>query len=144
MSRRSSGNSRMFVTVDIDGIGPTVVRIDRFSEDIKKELKKITRQTTNRTRKDMKAEAPVGPTGNLKASVRAKYFEGGLSSTVVPRKPKGSHRHIVSYGTQRRRTKSGANRGVMPANPAMANVERNHEAFYQNKVKELIERDVTI
>lgn len=135
---------RSALYIRVEGLQNTLIHINNYSENQKKEIKKVVRQTTNRTRRDMKAVAPVGPTGNLKASVRAKYFEGGLASTVVPRRPKGSHRHIVAYGTRQRRTRKGANRGIMPANPVMANVERNHEAFYQAEIRRIIARNETI
>jgi hypothetical protein len=39
-----------------------------------------------------------------------------------PPTPRGGHFHLVNLGTRRRQTRSGANRGVMPANPFFARV----------------------
>jgi hypothetical protein len=41
-----------------------------------------------------------------------------------PRAPRGGHFHLVNLGTRRRQTRSGANRGVMPANPFFSRVTR--------------------
>jgi HK97 gp10 family phage protein len=55
----------------------------------------------------MRANTPVGPTGNLRASVQAKAMKKryGIGSVVGPmtRKTKGTsaqHRHLVEYGTK--------------------------------------------
>jgi HK97 gp10 family phage protein len=69
--------------------------------------------------------APVGETGNLAESI------GGVKTPlkkaseigevqVGPRRTRdkrGHHGHLVEKGTKKRRTKSGANRGIMPAQP---------------------------
>ena len=71
--------------------------------------------------------APEGPTGNLVDSIgivksgKRNKAELGLVAAGPRRrgKAKGYHAHMVEYGTRRRHTKKGANRGVMPANPFM-------------------------
>lgn len=69
----------------------------------------------------MQLLAPEGPTGNLvdsigivKSSVKKAAEIGEVR--VGPRRGryKGNHAHFVEFGTKRRRTKRGANRGVMP------------------------------
>lgn len=69
--------------------------------------------------------APEGPTGNLIDSIGvvkeslAKTNE--LGSVIVGPRRRGKfrafHAHLVEYGTRKRRTRRGANRGVMPAKP---------------------------
>src|SRR5690606_41294352 len=73
-----------------------------------------------------------------------KYFDGGLSATVVPRKPKGSHRHLVEYGTKSRYTKKGQYRGKMPKIPFMAPAEKAAEGQYNKKLKEIVDRDKVV
>lgn len=71
--------------------------------------------------------APEGPTGNLVDSIGATKTNIKKANKlgevrVGPRRKgglKGFHGHFVEYGTRRRRTKKGANRGVMPAKPFM-------------------------
>jgi hypothetical protein len=72
----------------------------------------------------VKAAAPKGKTGLLRKSVSqftAKRQRPGAGVRV-----KARHRHLVIRGTRKRATKSGANRGVMPANPFVANVADQH------------------
>lgn len=71
--------------------------------------------------------APEGPTGNLvdsigtvKANIKKANQLGEVK--VGPRrsgKYKGFAGHLVEYGTRKRRTRKGANRGFMPAKPFM-------------------------
>lgn len=88
--------------------------------------------------------APEGPTGNLVDSI-------GVSKTnikkadklgevrVGPRK-KGGFRgfagHLVEYGTRRRRTRKGANRGLMKPKPFMK------PAYHQTKSE--VERQIGV
>ena len=69
--------------------------------------------------------APEGPTGNLVDSIggvkmSAKRTDNIGEVRVGPRRGgrhKGFHGLFVNDGTKRRQTKTGANRGVMPAEP---------------------------
>lgn len=71
--------------------------------------------------------APVGKTGNL-ADAIGKERVGMARATnigevkVGPRRTgthRGHHGHLIEYGTQRRSTSSGANRGAVRAKPFM-------------------------
>jgi len=85
----------------------------------------------------LKQLTPVGPTGNLKRGIATKakrYPKTGTAVALVGYRKAGSgkkkqsgtkrrnkasdktyHQFLVEYGTAKRETKSGANRGVMPA-----------------------------
>lgn len=85
----------------------------------------------------LKQITPVGPTGNLKRGVATKakrYAKSGAAVAVVGFRKAGSkgppkegvkrrnkasdktqHQFLVEYGSKQRFTKSGANRGRMPA-----------------------------
>lgn len=67
----------------------------------------------------IKVGAPVGETGNLKKSVSARTSRGSRSviGALVYTKPGGEHWHLIEYGTQPRKTSTGANRGSVKANP---------------------------
>jgi hypothetical protein len=70
----------------------------------------------------MQLTAPEGPTGNLVDSIGAVRLKKQNLGTVWvgPRRrggKKGFAGHLVEYGTKKRRTRNGANRGVMPKNP---------------------------
>ncbi|WP_028977986.1 HK97-gp10 family putative phage morphogenesis protein [Sporolactobacillus terrae] len=139
------------IDVNVDGTEATVQAIKLFDMETRKQLIDLVKETAGNIRKGARARAPIAKTpvskgarGDLKRSIRAKYFDGGLSATVVPRKPKGSHRHLVEYGTASRRTKSGANRGRMPKMPFMGPEERAQDNVYNAKVKGLVDRDKTV
>jgi HK97 gp10 family phage protein len=68
----------------------------------------------------MQLLAPEGPTGNLVDSIgiikssAKKATEIGEIKVGPRRNRKGRHAHFPEYGTKKRRTRGGANRGVMP------------------------------
>ena len=139
------------ITIEVDGVGKTVKALRMFDMKQRMELIEIVKSTAKTIQKSAKLNAPVskvpksrGKNGDLKRSIRPKYFDGGLSATVVPRKPKGSHRHLVEYGTQTRRTRNGANRGKMPAIPFMGPAEKSADGVYNQTVRKLVDRDETI
>lgn len=87
--------------------------------------------------------APVGKTGNLAESIGA-YRVPQKAATVLgevrvgPRRRggfKGFHAHWIEFGTARRVTKSGANRGTVRAKPFIK------PAFTQTKAE--VERRIT-
>lgn len=70
--------------------------------------------------------APEGPTGGTVDSIGTEKpsfnASDGIGQVHVgPRRGrfKGQHAHLIEFGTKSRRTKSGANRGVMPKHPFM-------------------------
>lgn len=139
------------VTIKIDGGETTIRAIDVFDMETKAKFIALVRDTSKQIQKTGKANAPVskrpksrGKSGDLRRSIRPKYFDSGLSATVVPRKPKGSHRHFVEYGTKPRRTRSGANRGKMPAIPFMGPAEQASESVYNQKARSIVDRDKNI
>jgi HK97 gp10 family phage protein len=87
--------------------------------------------------------APVGRTGDLAESIGA-YRVSQKSATSIgevrvgPRRQggfKGYHAHLVEFGTVKRQTKKGANRGIMRAKPFIK------PAFNQTKAE--VERRIT-
>lgn len=78
--------------------------------------------------------APEGPTGNLVDSigaVRVPLKRANVVGEVIvgPRRGryKGNHGHFPEFGTKKRSTHKGANRGIMPKHPYAA------PAFRQEK-----------
>lgn len=139
------------VKVTIEGQEVTVRAINMFDMETKQKIIKLVKETAKAVQKDARARAPVsrrkksrGKSGDLRRSIRPKYFDGGLSATVVPRKPKGSHRHLVEYGTKSRYTKKGQYRGKMPKIPFMAPAEKAAEGQYNKKLKEIVDRDKVV
>jgi HK97 gp10 family phage protein len=139
------------ITVTVEGVGQTVRAIGMFDMKLRQDLINTIKNTAKTIQKTGKANAPVAKTpvsrgapGDLKRSIRPRYFDQGLSATVVPRKPKGAHRHLVEYGTGQRSTRSGANRGKMPAMPFMGPAESSADAAYNSEIRRLLDRDETV
>ena len=138
----------------MEGIGATVKAINMFDMQMKKELIAAVRARTQTVSKVAKAKSPVskkpkkvGSPGDLKRSIRAKYFDGGLSSTVAPRRPRGAHRHLVEYGTVTRFNKGNkrtGHRGKMPANPFMTPAENENVRPFNEQLRRIVDRDHTI
>lgn len=96
---------------------PKAVNNDKVWSDINYDRSKII---VNRA----KLNAPEGPRGDLVdsiGSVRMKRQGLGTVWTGARRRggKKGFHAHLVEDGTKQRKTKKGANRGIMPKNPFM-------------------------
>lgn len=139
------------ISITVEGREETVAKIGLFDMELRRDLIKLVQSTNRAVGRSARGGAPVsntpksrGKNGDLKASIRAKTFDKGLSSTVVPRRPRGAHRHLVEYGTKSRRTRSGANRGRMPANPFMNRAQKSNEDKYNQNVRGIVERDKTI
>lgn len=80
----------------------------------------------------MKLNAPEGPTGNLVDSIGAVRMRRDRLGTVWvgPRRrggKKGFAGHLVEFGTRSRKTRKGANRGIMPKKPfAQKSFDQTH------------------
>ncbi|AQT85692.1 phage protein, HK97 gp10 family [Paenibacillus larvae subsp. larvae] len=139
--------------IQVLGIPEKVRKIGLFEMERKQAAIVLVKKTATGIQKEGKSLAPASPTGrkkskgkpgDLKRSIRPKYMEGGLSATVVPRKPKGAHRHLVEYGTRQRKNKKGANRGKMPKKPFMSIAERHAEGRYNKELERIFNCDETI
>lgn len=95
--------------------------------------------------------APEGPTGNLVDSIGA--VRRGKKGNVIgevwvgPRRKgryKGFAGHLVEFGTRKRRTKKGANRGVMPmkkyAKPAWEATKGSMEGIIKTELSKSVVR----
>ena len=110
--------------ITITGIDETVKKLWLYSEAFEKSAKALTKKASKEVESEYKSRAPVGKTGNLKRSIKAKNIfnrSEGPAATVMPRatkQGKGYHRHWVAYGTKsRKQNTTGRGTGVMPSNP---------------------------
>ena len=99
------------IIVRIEGERETIRNLNMFDMNKKKEASAVVKKHTNAVRREAKKRVPVSPAnrrktrgqpGDLKSSIRAKYYFQGLGSMILPAKPKGSHRGIVEVGTKNR------------------------------------------
>jgi HK97 gp10 family phage protein len=109
-------------------------RIDAVLKGLPKEVNNslLTKSHTNAVKHTVdkaKLLAPEGPTGNLVDSIGTQptgiKSQRSLGETRTgPRRGRGKGQrgfagHLVEYGTKTRKTKKGANRGKMTADPFM-------------------------
>ena len=112
--------------------------------------------------KELKRQTPAGPTGNLKRGIATKakrYPKTGAAVAIVGYRKAGTgkppkegtkrrnkasdktqHQFLVEYGSKPRVTKSGANRGRMPA---MHPIEQASRAA-ESQVKALLESEMKL
>lgn len=114
--------------LEIEGLKELGQKLETLPAKVaKKIMRPAIRKASKPLAAECKATAPVGPTGNLKASfkVRAMKMRGRRRKNSVgivitsPGSGKAPHAHLVEKGTKPRRTKSGKSTGTMPENPFM-------------------------
>lgn len=135
----------MNATFSVEGIDKTIKALARYNIAFYDSSDGIVRKYTRQAVSRAKDTAPVA-TGNLKASIKAKYFKmyEGPASTVFPRGKKGVHRHLVEYGTGPRTAKNGGSRGSMRANAFMARATDPLGSPYLAEMRALVNKDVYI
>lgn len=87
--------------------------------EVNKNFQKVAVKAAQPTVDRMHRLAPVGLTGDLADSIGIVKEKQGVI-TIGPRRKggyKGFAGHLVEFGTKKRKTKSGANRGIMPKKP---------------------------
>ena len=57
-------------------------------------------------------------------------------------RPGGNHSHLVDMGTKLRRTKSGANRGIMPANRFWEDAKKSEEGKAIDALRQGVEKAI--
>lgn len=90
--------ARAKVNIKIEGAEDVLRAFDRFDKESRENLRSAVRKNANALRKAIKDRAPVD-SGNLRDSIAAKYDKDGLGADVGPTKPKGSHAHLLEFGT---------------------------------------------
>ena len=131
---------------EITGIEETIKALSKASVQKQKEFEEVVRSSTKRVNRYAKSNlAGRQKTGNLRSSIRAKYFwKDGPASTVFPRGRKGAHRHLVEYGTGPRRHKSGKSVGSMKAYLFMRKAKKKEEPRFISEVKKVVDEDVIV
>lgn len=143
----------MFVTFEVDGVGKTTKNIGMFEMGKKEAARAVVRKTTMAVGKTARALVPVSPAdrkkthgspGDLKASIRARYYHDGLVSVTIPYMPKGSHRNIIEKGTIQRSNKKGANRGKVTGKPFMMPAKAAHMSAFNSGMAKIWNEDVEV
>ena len=86
------------IKIDVEGIDNILNQFSRFDQESRVNLRKAVRSNANALRKAIQSRAPVD-SGNLKSSIKAKYEKDGFGADVGPVSGKGSHAHLIEFGT---------------------------------------------
>lgn len=131
----------------IEGIEETIRAISKANFQKQKEFEVVVKKSTQRVNRYAKSNLSGHQrTGNLRSSIKAKYFwKDGPASTVFPRGKKGAHRHLIEYGTKIRvQKKTGRNTGIVRAYPFMKPAHEKEEPRFIAEVKKVVDEDVTL
>jgi len=161
IGRRLAGKSRVsgqrhgVPVMEIRGIEEVT---DLIMQVTPSESRNILRRTTVHiarvVRDAVRERTPVGPTGNLKRSIKSKRNkdERTLISAQVyadrsgGRSGKGYHSHLVEFGTRPRQKSSGANSGTMPdkpfINPAADSLRAEIPSMYREQFGKELEKEL--
>jgi HK97 gp10 family phage protein len=125
------------IRVDADEVTRALDNLD--SKQSANAIKAAVRKAGQFLKPKVKAEAPKGPTGNLRKKVgsrvkRSRQRDGYYAAV----RSFARHHHLVVQGTGDRFTKSGAFRGRMPANPY---IDRAADAW-ENQAIDVAEQEL--
>lgn len=115
--------------VKVLGVEETLKELRKYQADKINDFKKEVKECAKDVKKVAKSKAPV-LTGDTKASISFKTFDGGLSMKVYPKKPKGYKAHWHEYGTMK-----------MKATPFMTPAEIQAEPKFKAKMKILVSKE---
>lgn len=99
--------------------------------------KKIGRKAfvefARKTRDDLRAHAPEGPTKKLRKSIKARSTRSGGAQVYGDRRV-APHTHFADAGTKQRKTKKGANRGKVSGTHWIRKGQERAKARFQSEV----------
>jgi len=105
----------MGVRLTLDGMAEFREGLRRLPEDLAAKAALVVRDTAQQVGQEVQFNYP-SRTGNLKRGVKVTLDGSKVSVRGVVRSG-APHAHLYEYGTARRQTTKGANRGVMPKGP---------------------------
>jgi len=101
------------------------------------EAKKIGRRLlmkfARETREDMRSKAPVGATGKLRKSIKARSTRSGGAQVYADRR-QAPHTHFADTGTKDRKTKAGARRGKVEGTKWLTNAQKRAKEKFSSDV----------
>lgn len=131
--------------IDYDRVYSAISGLTNIEKDktIKAGLRSATSVFIRAGRSNLRARLSGNKTtGNLLKSFRNKVKRTKLGA-IAGFNQLGMHAHLLDNGTVNRTTRSGANRGVMPANHFWTDAITNNEGAAIAKVYDGIDRAVT-
>lgn len=105
----------MSVRLQMTGLAELREALRKLPEHLTDEASVIVQAHADDAKARIQQAYAEGPTGNLRRGVTKDHFKGRFTTNAIVRS-RAKHASLYEYGTTRRRTKTGANRGTM--NPA--------------------------
>lgn len=99
--------------VVLEGLDEFRRQLRALPENMQNEAGEIVITHAEDAKRQIETGYPEGPTGNLKRRVSVERNKSKLASSAIVRS-RAPHAAIFEFGTKRRFTDRGANRGVMP------------------------------
>lgn len=108
----------MGVKVELEGLAEFREALRHMPEALRSDAATIVEAHATQAQREVSAAYTRGKTGNLKSRVRVTHNAGRRFSAASIVKSAAPHASIFEFGTVRRTTDRGANRGRMPEAPA--------------------------
>lgn len=138
------------IKVTVTGEKETTYKLNMFNMEKKAEAMKVVRKAALGVGREARKNVPVssrkkstGSPGDLKKSIRTKFYYDNLGAMIIPYKPKGSHRAIIEHGTKMRRNKKGQNRGSITPKPFMVPAKKSQESSFNAGMIKIFEKGKT-
>lgn len=106
----------MPVKLQMDGLSELRAALRQLPEHLTDESSAIVQAHADDAERRITNAYAEGPTGNLRRGVTKDHYKGRFTSSAIVRS-RAKHAWIYERGTQQRQTRTGANRGRMPAAP---------------------------
>lgn len=106
----------MSARVVLEGFEEFRRALRHLPETLAIEAADIVSAHASQAERSVEAAYPMGPTGNLRGRVSVDTTRGRVGVTAVLRS-RAPHAHLFEFGTNRRTTQKGYNRGVMRQAP---------------------------
>lgn len=100
----------------LDGLREFNEALRNLPQELTDEAADLVRSAAEQAKTEIQASYPEGPTGNLRAGVTREYNRSKFTTAAIVRS-RAKHAHLFEFGTRRRETRRGANRGSMPQGP---------------------------
>jgi HK97 gp10 family phage protein len=114
------------VSMKITGAEDVLKAFNKFDTESRIRLRAVVKKNATSIRKAIQARAPVD-SGNLKKSIGAKYDKDQLGADVGPKRPLGSHAHLLEFGTVK-----------MPAKPFITPAVEEQRNGYLEDIRDAV------
>lgn len=107
----------MGAQVKLEGLAELREALRNLPKDLADEAQAIVEAKAEFAAQQIQRAYPQGPTGNLRRLVSVSREPGAFTARAIVRS-RSPHSHLFEYGTRRRKTNRGWNRGAMPPAPS--------------------------